>query len=268
MNYFRTILLIILSLFIASCTAPPKAPIALKQVIKPIPIPTSTLKSKSKTFSLEQSLENIGAKIGDPIFIRIFKKEKKLELWVKPNEEFKLCKTYTICTYSGDLGPKLKQGDKQSPEGFYTVSKKQLKPNSKYHLGLILDFPNKYDKYQKRTGSYLMIHGECSSTGCYAMGNRQIEEIYKMAEATLKNTQKKLHVHIFPFEMTPKNMKLHDTNRWYDFWVNLKLGHDIFERYNVVPIIKASKDKYRFFVKKKQDKLTLKRTTIEINPLL
>ncbi len=236
MHFFKIISLIILIFSLASCASPKKMGATQKQI------------HKVKILTLYDSLQKIDAKVGDPIFIRILKKEKKLELWVKADKKFKLCKTYNICTFSGELGPKLKQGDKQSPEGFYTVNQKQLKPNSKYHLGLILDFPNKYDRYQKRTGSYLMIHGKCSSTGCYAMGNAQIEEIYKMAEAALKNSQKKFDVHIFPFEMTAKNMELYSSNKWLLFWVNLKLGYDIFERYGVVPIVRADKDSYRFFL--------------------
>ncbi len=238
--------LIVLLIFSASCSTPQKAPIITKPktVIKAKPIP------KPKVLNLRESLKKIGAKVGDPIFMRIFKKEKILEIWIQVGKEYKLCKTYPVCAYSGVLGPKLKQGDKQSPEGFYTITKKQLKPNSKYHLALNLGFPNQYDKYQKRTGTYLMIHGKCSSTGCYAMQNRQIEEIYMMADMALKGGQEKFHVHIFPFKMTVKNMEKYNTNGWYQFWVNLKLGYDIFERYNVVPIIKASEDRYRFFMVK------------------
>jgi len=247
MYIFQTILLIILVLFLTSCTTTKKvitvektAPIIIKS--KQVP--------KLEILSLEKSLEKIDAKVGDPIFIRIFKKEKKLELWVNSDKEFKLCKTYNICTYSGELGPKLKTGDKQSPEGFYTVSKNQLKPNSKYHLAFNIGFPNQYDKNLKRTGSYLMVHGECTSTGCYAMNNQQMEEIYKMAEATFENNQKKFQVHIFPFKMTKQHMDMYATNKWHSFWINLKLGHDIFERYKVIPIIKMPGNRYRFYMKK------------------
>ncbi len=234
----------LLLFFFNACTTPKKAPIITQPKIVIIP------RARVKVLSLEESLKKINANVGNPIFMRIFKKEKLLEMWVKVDEKYKLCKTYPVCTYSGVLGPKLKQGDKQSPEGFYTISKKQLKPNSNYHLALNLGFPNQYDRYKKRTGSYLMIHGKCSSTGCYAMQNRQIEEIYKMADRALKGGQEKFHVHIFPFKMTPENMIVHSTDEWYLFWVNLKLGYDIFERYNVVPIVKASEDRYRFFMKK------------------
>ncbi len=247
MRIFKTILLAILILFLTSCATTEKvATINKKTSIAK----TKQIPKQKEILSLEKSLEKIDAKVGNPIFIRIFKKEKKLELWVNPDKEFKLCKTYEICTYSGDLGPKLKTGDKQSPEGFYTVNKYQLKPDSKYHLAFNLGFPNQYDKNLKRTGSYLMVHGECTSTGCYAMNNQQMEEIYKMAEAALNSSQKKFQVHIFPFKMIKKHMEQYTTNKWYPFWINLKLGYDIFERYKVIPIIKMPEKKYRFYMKK------------------
>ncbi|MCH9813002.1 MAG: murein L,D-transpeptidase [Epsilonproteobacteria bacterium] len=251
MLYLKIILLTFFTLFMVSCSTPTKPVTLIKK-------PQATPPPKPQPLTLLERLEKIDAKVGDPIFIRIFKKEKKLELWVKSNETFKHCKTYKICTYSGKLGPKLKQGDKQSPEGFYSITKNQLKPNSKYHLAFNLGFPNQYDKNQGRTGTYLMIHGGCSSTGCYAMNNRQIEEIYMMAHAALNETQKTFDVHIFPFEMTKQQMKMHQDNPWHPFWVNLKLGHDIFERYGVLPIIKADKDRYRFYLKKDQSKTVVK----------
>ncbi len=200
MRYLQTLLFTILLLFTASCATTPKVPIANKPKVDI----KSKIPTKQKTLNLKESLKKIGSKVGDQIYIRIFKKEKELELWVKSDKTFKLCKTYPICTYSGDLGPKLKTGDKQSPEGFYAVTKKQLKPNSKYYLAFNIGFPNRYDKNLGRTGSYLMVHGGCTSSGCYAMKNDQIEEIYQMAQAALKADKDKFHVHIFPFKMTKK----------------------------------------------------------------
>jgi murein L,D-transpeptidase YafK len=247
MQSLKIFLLTFMLIFTVSCTTAQKVPTPkIKKVL--------VIKPKPKSLSLEKSLKRIGAHIGDPIFIRIFKKEKILELFVKVNDKYKLCKTYPICAYSGELGPKLKQGDKQSPEGFYSITKKQLKSRSKYHLAINIGFPNQYDKYQKRTGTYLMIHGKCSSTGCYAMRNKPIEEIFMMAENALENGQSKFDVHIFPFRMTKQNMAAHRTSKWYPFWVNLKLGHDIFEKYKIVPIIRASKENYRFFMKKTKDR--------------
>jgi len=244
MQYFKIFLLIIPFLFL-SCTSTKKPTVVVKTK------PKTVIKTKKEIkLNLDQSLKKLGAKVGDPIFIRIFKTEKILELWIKKDDKFYLVQTYPICAYSGALGPKLKQGDKQSPEGFYTITKNQLKPNSKYHLALNIGFPNQYDKYQNRTGTYLMIHGKCSSTGCYAIRNKPIEEVYKMVQSALENGQSEIQVHIFPFKMTEKNMKQHTSSIWYPFWVNLKLGYDIFEKYKIVPIIRASEEKYRFFMKK------------------
>ncbi len=233
-----------LILTFSSCTSPQQR-IDNTKIVK-----VCRKKSQINTQDLDESLKKIGASVGNPIYLRIFKQENILELWVKVDDKYKLCKVYPICAYSGELGPKLKQGDKQSPEGFYTITKSQLKTRSRYHLAINIGFPNRYDRYQKRTGTYLMIHGKCSSTGCYAMGDEQIEEIFMMADNAFDNGAKTVSVHIFPFKMTAENLESYRDDKWYPFWKNLKLGYDIFERYHVVPIVKASKEKYRFFIKK------------------
>jgi murein L,D-transpeptidase YafK len=106
------------------------------------------------------------AALGAPIYIRIFKEERELELWVQtPSDTYALFKTYPICNHSGGLGPKLKEGDRQSPEGFYTVTKSALNPNSSYHLSFNLGFPNRFDRSHNRTGSVLMVHATASPLG-------------------------------------------------------------------------------------------------------
>ena len=128
---------------------------------------------------LEKALTAKGLRFGAPVFIRIFKKSRELEVWVEGNDaQFHLFETYPICTFSGDLGPKLKQGDMQSPEGFYFVRPGSLNPWSKFHLSFNLGYPNTYERLLKRTGSALMVHGDCVSIGCYAMTDEGIEEIY------------------------------------------------------------------------------------------
>ena len=194
--------------------------------------------------TFEKRLNDLGIKVGVPVFIRIFKEESILEVWVKKNHHYMLFKQYPICAFSGDLGPKLKTGDKQSPEGFYTVKKYQLNPNSKYHLAFNLGYPNAYDKAHKRTGSYLMVDGECVSIGCYAMTNSKIEEIYKLVEQALKKGQKYVQVHAFPFRMTAKNMAKHSDNKWYDFWTELQEGYDYFEAEKLPPHIKVKNGHY------------------------
>ena len=139
---------------------------------------------------LEQSLAKVGLEFGAPIFLRVFKSPGILELWLESEHgHYIKFKEYDICRYSGELGPKQKQGDQQSPEGFYTVSVKSLNPWSRYHLAFNLGYPNAYDKLKGRTGSALMVHGDCISRGCFAMTNSYMDEIYVLASAALKNGQ-------------------------------------------------------------------------------
>ena len=194
--------------------------------------------------TLEERLSDLSAKVGDAVFLRIFKKESLLEVWIRTETEYEHLKDYTICAYSGYLGPKLKEGDRQAPEGFYKVKKYQLNPNSKFHLSFNLGYPNKYDRAHERTGSFLMIHGNCVSIGCYAMTNAKIEEIYDLVESALEKGQKSVQVHVYPFRMTEENMVLYSENEWYDFWVNLKEGYDYFEAEKIPPLVKVENKQY------------------------
>lgn len=196
---------------------------------------------------MSAALKSKGLSIGHPIFIRIFKETKELELWVQKKDckKFVLFKTYPICTYgSQGLGPKLKEGDNMAPEGFYFVPKSKLNPNSTYHLSFNLSYPNKYDEAHKRTGSALMVHGGCASVGCYAMTDPAIEEIYSLAYMALKNGQKFFRVHCFPFRMTEKNMNRHKDSKWIVFWNNLKEGYDYFEKNQFPPDVKILDKRY------------------------
>ena len=149
-----------------------------------------------------------------PIFIRIFKEESELEIWkLKSDGRFYHFKTYPICNWSGEIGPKLKEGDRQAPEGFYSVSREQMNPNSKYHLAMNLGFPNAYDKAHGRTGEFLMIHGKCKSAGCYAMTDALMEEIYAIARNSFLGGNDTFEVHAFPFRMTEANMARRSTPR-------------------------------------------------------
>lgn len=212
-------------------------------------IPTS---SRSKAAidrvkpKLMQALKAKGLQYGSPIFIRIFKQPKKLEVWVKKQTQFVLFKTYPICTYSGTLGPKQKQGDLQSPEGFYFVKPSQMNPYSRFHLSFNLGYPNRYDRAHGRTGSALMVHGSCVSIGCYAMTDEKIEEIYALAEAALRRGQPFFRVHIFPFYMTEENMQSLKTSVWLSFWINLKEGYDFFEREKRPPNVLVKGKRYIF----------------------
>lgn len=186
----------------------------------------------------------------DPIFVRIFKKEAELEVWKqKASGKFIKLKTYEICSWSGELGPKFKEGDRQSPEGFYTVSPAQLNPNSSFHLSFNIGFPNAYDESKGRTGSFLMVHGACSSAGCYSMEDSQIEEIYSLAREAFIGGQKKFQVHAFPFRMTSQNMALFQQNKHMPFWRTLKRGYEHFELTKAAPKVDACNRGYVFNAK-------------------
>ena len=196
--------------------------------------------------ALMDRLEAKKLEYGAPIFIRIFKKSKELELWVRNGDRFDLFKTYDICTFSGRLGPKLGTGDRQSPEGYYFVKPAQMNPASRFHLSFNLGYPNAYDRYHGRTGSALMVHGNCVSIGCYAMTNQRIEEIYAMADAALRNGQSFFRVHVFPFRMTDENLKKHKRSKWADFWKNLQEGYEQFERTGLPPDVTVEDGRYVF----------------------
>jgi murein L,D-transpeptidase YafK len=180
--------------------------------------------------SLIRSLDAAGLSYGAPVFVRIFKEEKELELWVQQKEQFKLFRTYDIVAMSGHLGPKLREGDRQAPEGFYFVTPSRMNPNSRFHLSFDLGYPNAYDLEHKRTGSALMVHGNRVSIGCFAMTDPKIEEIYCLADAALRNGQKFFRVHCFPFRMTEENIEKQGKSEWAAFWQNLKTGYDWFEK--------------------------------------
>jgi murein L,D-transpeptidase YafK len=180
-----------------------------------------------------------------PIFIRVFKEESELEIWKqRADGRFYHLKTYPICNWSGDLGPKVKYGDRQAPEGFYTVSRSQMNPNSNYHLALNLGYPNAYDKSLQRTGEFLMIHGKCKSAGCYAMTDALIEEIYGIARESFMGNNDSFQVHAFPFRMTAENMARHANHEAYPFWRTLKEGYDYFELTRQVPTVAVCSRRY------------------------
>ena len=193
---------------------------------------------------LGDRLKAQGLSLGAPVFIRIFKKESELELWMKKGARYVRFATYPICRWSGDLGPKLAQGDRQSPEGFYTVARRQLNPNSRWHLSFNLGYPNTFDRAQKRTGDYLMVHGGCGSIGCYAVTNPVIDEIWRIITKAFDAGQPRFHVHVMPFRWTGWNTRLHEVDRWRDFWTDLRAGHDLFERTSLPPRVSVCNGRY------------------------
>lgn len=196
---------------------------------------------------LVADLEAAGFSLGNRAHVRIYKAESVLEVWLQADDgPFRLFRTFDICTFSGAPGPKLREGDHQAPEGFYRVAASQLNPNSRHHLAFNLGFPNQYDRSLGRTGSALMVHGGCSSVGCYAMTDAGIDQIYTMVEAALAAGQGEVDVHIFPFRMTESAMHEAGQSPWADYWRNLKEGYDLFEAHGVPPAVGACNGRYVF----------------------
>jgi len=195
--------------------------------------------------ALRNEMLTNNTELAQPIFIRIFKEEKTLETWIKDTKtaQYVPFKQYPICKYSGHLGPKLNEGDGQAPEGFYEVGADQLNPWSEYHLSFNLGFPNEYDRARMRTGSNLMIHGGCKSIGCYAITDKAMEEVYLMTEAAIAAGHK-VPVHIFPFRMTQRKLRLKQDSIWYEEWENLRAGYEAFELTKIPP--KAGHEDYKY----------------------
>ena len=181
-----------------------------------------------------------------PIIIRIFKEEAALEVWKQDTTgHFQILKIYPICRWSGDLGPKMYEGDRQTPEGFYTITPKLMNPNSNFYLAINTGFPNAFDKANNRNGTFLMIHGDCSSSGCYAMTDEQIGEIYSLARDSLRG-RPSFQVQAYPFRMTPANLARHRTNPHLAFWKMLKIGNDHFEATHLEPKVEVCNRHYVF----------------------
>jgi murein L,D-transpeptidase YafK len=182
-----------------------------------------------------------------PILIRLFKQEAVLEVWKRDRAgRFALLKTYPICRWSGDLGPKVREGDRQAPEGFYSISPAQMNPQSAYYLSFNTGYPNAFDKALGRTGSELMVHGDCSSRGCYAMTDEQIAEIYSLGRESFFGGQRAFQFQAYPFRMTPVNMAKHRNNPNMPFWRMIKEGNDHFEVTKQEPKVDFCEKKYVF----------------------
>ena len=198
----------------------------------------------------EKTLAEIAAKNMDkesPILARIFKEEAEMEIWKQNRDgQYALLKTYPICRWSGDLGPKKKEGDRQAPEGFYTITPGQMNPASNYYLAFNTGFPNAYDRSWGYTGSELMVHGDCSSRGCYAMTDEQIQEIYALARESFFGGQKAFQLQAMPFRMTALNMAKHRNNPNFAFWKMLKEGYDHFEASRHEPKVAVCERRYVF----------------------
>jgi murein L,D-transpeptidase YafK len=194
-----------------------------------------------------QGLRNMDSSPDKGMVVRIFKEEEVLEVWKQTSSgSYKLFKTYEICAFSGDLGPKFREGDRQSPEGFYTITPGLMNPRSSYYLSFNTGFPNKFDRAHGRTGSNLMVHGDCLSVGCYAMTDAGIAEIYALARETFQGGNHSFQLQIFPFRMTPANLARHSTSQHLEFWKDIKEGYDFFEVTKTPPVWDVCENQYIF----------------------
>jgi murein L,D-transpeptidase YafK len=202
-----------------------------------VPIPPATM----------ALMASKGMSQNDPILMRAYKKESEIEVWKRGSDgRYALLKTYPMCRWSGQLGPKTREGDRQAPEGFYTVAPAQMNPNSSFHLSFDLGYPNAYDRAHGRTGAHLMVHGSCSSSGCFAMTDEAISEVYALARESFASGQRSFQFQSYPFRMTAENLAKHRLDPNIAFWKNLKEGNDTFEVTHEEPQVGVGNGRYVF----------------------
>jgi murein L,D-transpeptidase YafK len=196
---------------------------------------------------LLSKIKAIGSTPAAPMMMRIFKQDSELEVWKQTSSgQYALLTTYNICSWSGGLGPKVTEGDRQAPEGFYDITPALLNPHSSYYLAFNTGFPNKFDRAYGRTGGDLMVHGDCSSSGCYAMTDGEIADLFALVREALAGGSKSVQLEIFPFHMTADNLAAHAGNPNLPFWENIKAGYDAFESSKRPPRWDVCDKKYVF----------------------
>lgn len=241
-----------------AASAPPRTPMPTRRQLWPLlalpglvlakPLPESA-RSRAAVARIRSTLEAdlvaAGLQLGAPLFLRICKAEFTLEAFLDDGSHYRRFRSFPICAWSGRLGPKLREGDGQSPEGFYRVGPRQLNPASQFHLSFDLGFPNAYDQAHGRTGSYLMVHGRCVSIGCYAMTDPVIEVIWTLLSAALAGGQTAVPVHAFPFRMDGADAEARIVASGHaDFWGQLREGWQAFETTGLPPAISVRDRRY------------------------
>ena len=194
-----------------------------------------------------QAMTNLNVDRAAPVMLRIYKEERTMEIWKQDRTgNYVLLKAYPICNYSGTLGPKIREGDRQAPEGFYEITPEQMNPLSHEYLSFNIGFPNAFDRALGRTGSFIMVHGGCRSIGCYAMTDVQMEEIYSLLAEAFRGGQDKVQLQALPFRMTQDNLALHANRPEAPFWSMLKEGSDAFAKLGNPPIVAVCNQRYVF----------------------
>jgi len=202
---------------------------------------------------VKQYFKNRGLQYkGHNLFLRAFKHEKILEVWVKEEgaNAYSLLHTYDFCTTSGVLGPKRREGDQQIPEGVYQIN--HFNPQSNFYLSLGLNYPNASDKIlsdKQHPGGNIYIHGSCVTIGCIPITDDKIKELYVMAIEARNNGQEKIPVHVFPGKLTNDGLAslTNALNEHRAFWTNLKTVYDDFEKTKKLKPVKVDKNGKYFF---------------------
>lgn len=192
-------------------------------------------------------MEQKGTTKASPMLIRAYKKEAEFEVWKQARDgRYVHLKTFPMCRWSGQLGPKTREGDRQVPEGFYAIGPGQMNPNSNYYLSLNVGYPNAYDRSHGATGGLIMVHGACSSAGCFSMTDEQIAEIYAVARESFSGGQRAIQFQSLPFRMTAQNLAKHRLDPHIAFWRQLKEGSDRFEVTRLEPKVGVCNRHYVF----------------------
>src|SRR5947209_12387500 len=227
-----------------------RAPAVLTTIVAISSVPSLAENGKATAPIPAQTLALMAAKNTSPaapVLVRTYKKEAELEVWkLAKNGRYVHIKTFPICRWSGQLGPKQTQGDRQAPEGFYSIARRQMNPNSHYYLSFDTGFPHAYAKAHGHSGAYLLVHGTCPSADCYAMTDKQIGEIYAIAREAFAGGQQAFQFQAFPFRMTAQNMAKYRFDKNIDFWRQLKEGADHFEATGEEPAVKIVDGRYTF----------------------
>lgn len=196
---------------------------------------------------MEALMSEKGMNARAPVLFRAYKKESELEVWKQDaSGEYKLLKTFPMCRWSGQLGPKKVEGDRQVPEGFYSITPGQMNPNSSYYLSFNVGYPNAYDRQLGRTGAHIMVHGACSSMGCFSMTDEQVADIYALSREAFGGGQKAIQFQSYPFRMNATNLARYRADENMPFWKNLKEGSDYFEVSKREPKVSVCSARYSF----------------------
>jgi len=184
------------------------------------------------------------------MLINAYKAEGKLEVWLKAKsgKSYSLFRIYDFCAHSGTLGPKVVEGDGQTPEGFYYIN--VFNPMSSFHLSLGVNYPNAVDLARtgkkRKTGGDIYIHGNCVTVGCIPLTDEKIKEVYVLAVEARNSGQDNIPVNIYPFKMTDANIKKYSAQfpAQLIFWKTLQLGYLAFEKNKTAVNVKEVKGEY------------------------